>query len=35
MHCSVMGREAMEAAIKNYETGENSDKNLEESVLCS
>ena len=35
MHCSVMGREAMEAAIKNYETGENSDKHLEESVLCS
>lgn len=35
MHCSVMGREAMEAAIRNYETGENADRNLEESVLCS
>ena len=35
MHCSVMGREAMEAAIKNYETGENADRNLEETVLCT
>ena len=35
MHCSVMGREAMEAAIKNYETGKNTDKNLEETILCS
>ena len=34
MHCSVMGREAMEAAIKNYETGENTDRNLEEELLC-
>ena len=35
MHCSVMGREAMEAAIKNYETGENADRNLEDEVLCT
>ena len=35
MHCSVMGREAMEAAIKNYETGENADRNLEDVTLCT
>ena len=35
MHCSVMGREAMEAAIKNYETGANADRNLEDTVLCT
>ena len=35
MHCSVMGREAMEAAIKNYETGENADRNLEADILCT
>ncbi len=35
MHCSVMGREAMEAAIKNFKTGQNTDKNLEEELLCT
>jgi len=35
MHCSVMGREALEAAIKNYKTGENADRNLEDEVLCT
>ena len=35
MHCSVMGREALEAAIKNYETGTNADRNLEDKLLCT
>lgn len=35
MHCSVMGREALEAAIKNFKTGENADRNLEDTVLCT
>jgi NifU-like protein len=35
MHCSVMGRESLEAAIKNFNTGENADCNLDESLLCT
>ena len=35
MHCSVMGREALEAAIKNFETGANADRNLEDTLLCT
>jgi NifU-like protein len=35
MHCSVMGREALEAAITNYRTGETSEqKKLEGRVTC-
>lgn len=35
MHCSVMGREALEAAIKNYKTGEVQNKDLEEHIICT
>ena len=35
MHCSVMGREALEVAIHNYRTGETTVKNLEENIVCT
>ena len=35
MHCSVMGREALEVAIHNYRTGENMVKDLEEKIVCT
>ncbi len=36
IHCSVMGREALEAAIHNYRTGEETVKDLEEDhIVCT
>ncbi len=35
MHCSVMGREALEVAIHNYRTGETMVKELEEKIVCT
>lgn len=35
MHCSVMGREALEVAIENYRTGNTSKKILEGKVICT
>lgn len=36
MHCSVMGREALEAAIHNYRTGETAVRSLpEEKIVCA
>jgi NifU-like protein len=34
VHCSVMGREALEAAIYNYRTGKTLDKKLDGEVIC-
>ncbi|MCF7818071.1 MAG: Fe-S cluster assembly protein NifU [Kiritimatiellales bacterium] len=34
VHCSVMGREALEAAIYNYRTGKVFDKKLDGKVVC-
>jgi NifU-like protein len=35
MHCSVMGREALEAAIENYRTGGRKKRQLEGRVVCT
>jgi NifU-like protein len=35
MHCSVMGREALEAAIENYRTGGRMKHQLEGRVVCT
>ena len=35
MHCSVMGREALEAAIENYRTGGTKKHELEGNIVCT
>jgi NifU-like protein len=35
MHCSVMGREALEAAIENYRTGGKKKHELEGRIVCT
>lgn len=35
MHCSVMGREALEAAIRNYRTGETTVKKVDDPIVCT
>ncbi len=35
MHCSVMGREALEAAIENYRTGKEVHRDAESKIICT
>ena len=35
MHCSVMGREALEAAIENYRSGGKKKRQLEGNIVCT
>ena len=35
MHCSVMGREALEAAIENYQSGGQKKREIEGNVVCT
>jgi NifU-like protein len=35
MHCSVMGREALEAAIENYKTGGKKKHELQGNIVCT
>jgi len=35
MHCSVMGREALEVAIHNFRTGEDEMKHLDDHIVCT
>lgn len=34
VHCSVMGREALEAAVYNYRTGKTLDRKIDGEVIC-